>query len=367
VRRVRRAGAVAVLVVGMLIAIAAPAQAHGRATDATNYASRITDAPELAAMRWAVYGGDELLAVTNTSDRELTVLGYDGEPYLRVGPEGVWRNRRSPAAYLNQDRYAEMSLPPEVDAEAAPDWERVSDDPSHAWHDHRIHYMAPSLPAAIAADPDSEQIVPGFERWEVPFRYDGEEHVVAGQLWWVPGPSPWPWLAAGAVLALVALAGLPTRPRLEATGPEGGCWPGLARPAALLLGVVATANITSIVDDLAAVPVPVTQTAFGAAMTAAFTAAGGFAAWRGWRATHAGFIALGVGAAMLGVGQGLLLLPVLGSSQLATVFPEPLVRLLVATSLAQAPVVAAVAGVGYRRLLPTLPDTDPDERPAETA
>lgn len=61
--------------------MAVPAHAHGRAADATNYDSAVTHAPALEGVTWAVYGGDELLSVTNTTETALTVFGYDDEPY----------------------------------------------------------------------------------------------------------------------------------------------------------------------------------------------------------------------------------------------------------------------------------------------
>lgn len=363
-RPARHAAVVLVALTGALITLAGPAHAHGRATDATNYDSTVTEAPALEGVEWAVYGGDALLSVTNTTDTALTVFGYDGEPYLRIGPDGVWRNQRSPAAYLNEDRYGQVTLPPDADADAPPDWERVSDQASHAWHDHRIHFMAPRRPAAIDENPDVEQVVPGYERWEVPFAHGETEYVVAGELSWVPAPSPWPWLAAGAVLVLPALAGAKTHPRLEAPGPEGGRWPGLARPAAVVLGVVAAANVSRIIDDVVAVPLPATETALAAALTTLFTAAGGYGAWRGWRGTHADLFAMGAGGVLLGVGQGLVSLPVLTSSQLATVFADAFARALVAASLAQTLVVVGVAWWGSRRLRPTVPDARAGERAA---
>ena len=54
--------------------------------------------------------GDELELV-NRTDREVMVPGYSDEPYLRIGPDGVWRNANSPATYINLDRYGRTTLP----------------------------------------------------------------------------------------------------------------------------------------------------------------------------------------------------------------------------------------------------------------
>ncbi len=57
---------------------------------------------------------------------EVVILGYDGEPYLRFTADGVFRNTRSPATYLNEDRFANVTVPASADPEAPPEWERVS-------------------------------------------------------------------------------------------------------------------------------------------------------------------------------------------------------------------------------------------------
>ena len=337
VRTLLAAVAAAVLV----LLVARPAMAHGRGSDATNFRSVLVDTPDLDGVTWQVYGGDEYLSVTNTSAAELLVYGYEGEPYLRIGPEGVWQNAASPATYLNQTRFAETpssEFPPEVGPDFEPRWEKVGDERSHAWHDHRIHWMAPSLPPQVT-DPGQATLI---NRWQVPFQLGGQDHEVSGRLDWVPAPSPWPVLGGALAVSLLALAGLRT---------GGERWAArLARPAAVILGLTATLNLTHLVDDLFAVPLPAASAALAAVQTALFVLVGVFGAVRAWQAGDGAFTALGVGSAALFVGQGILYLTVLTTSQTATVFPPALTRAAVALSLTQVLPLGVVAVVGSRRI-----------------
>lgn len=340
----------------LLVVLAAPAAAHGRSGDASNYRSRVVDAPDLPGVRWRVWGGDEQLSVTNTGTTEVVVLDYEGDPYLRVGPDGVFENRDSEAVWLNRDRFAVTRVPPGVGSGARPEWVRVSDGTSRLWHDHRVHWMSPRPPAPVLADPGSTATI---TRWRVPFDHGGRRLAVRGTLEWVPGPSPWPWLlGALAVTAPPVLAGLRTRPR-------GGRWPGLARPAAVVLGAVSAANLTNLVNDVLAVPAPVSTTVLAVVQTGTFVALGVLGARHAWRGGDGGFTALGIGAGSILVGQGLLLLPALGSSQLATVFPPALSRAVVALSVAQALPLAVATVVGARRTMP--PARGSDVRPQTAA
>jgi hypothetical protein len=320
---------VLLLAVGaLLVVLAPPALAHGRGSDATNFDSRITAVPDLPGVTWRVYGGDELLGVENRTDQELVVLGYEGEPYLRIGPDGVWENQRSPATYLNRDRFGQVAVPPDAAADAEADWAQLGTGNSHAWHDHRIHWMSPAMPPAVV-DADAEVLV---QPWAVEVAFDGVDHTVTGELWWVPGPAVWPWLLAALLLTLPALAGV--------------------RPAALVLGAVALLNLVGLVDDVAAVPQPLATAALAGVQTLLYSGLGLFAAFRAWRGDYGGFVALGFGAGLVALGQGLLVLDVLGASQLATLFPAVLTRAAVALSLAQVVPVGVVAYLGARRLAP---------------
>jgi hypothetical protein len=344
-----RAAALMVLVVLLLPLAAAPASAHGRGSDASNFQSTVTGDPQIPGAVWEVYGGDELLSL-ESPDHEVMVLGYSDEPYLRVGPDGVFRNENSPATYLNEDRYR-IDLPSGVtaDPDRQPAWEHLGDHPSYAWHDHRVHLMTTALPSQVAEDPGTRHLV---QSWSVPVVVDGQELAVEGELAWVPGPSPWPWLLAGLLLTLPALIGVRAQDLRR-----------LVRPAALTLGLVALVNVTRVVDDVFAMPMPAATIAFAVVQTVLFLVIGSLGAVKAWRGGDGAFTALAVGSASILVGQGLLYLSVLSASQLTSVFPDGLGRLTVAVSLAQALTVGAVAVIGNRRMMPSADDT-PAESPS---
>jgi hypothetical protein len=192
---------------------AGPAHAHGAdAPSASNYRSEVVAVtPPLAGVRVRVVEAGARLELVNERDRPVQVLGYSGEPYLEIRPDGVYENVHSPATYLNQSLAGDAEVPAVADPTAPPSWRRVSGKPVARWHDHRAAWMAGRPPPAVATDPGRTHRV---AEWVVPLR-DGTSIVdVSGTLDWLPPPSPWPWwsailLGAGAV----ALLGLPRSPR----------------------------------------------------------------------------------------------------------------------------------------------------------
>ena len=346
------------LVAVATVGLAGPALAHGRGSDASNFLSLITDVPSVDGLSWAVINSDEYLELTNTSDDEVTIPGYSQEPYLRIGPDGVFRNRNSHATYLNEDRFGDVRIPPEVDVNGDPDWEQVSDGNSYAWHDHRIHWMASAEPPGVQTDPDNEQVVnPGRE---VPFVVGETEYAVVGDLIWVPGGSPWIWLVPALLVLMIPLAiGLRTKPDLEKVESRV-----LSTPMGITLMILALANIIHLVDDLFATPIPLSQSSVSAVQTAFFIAIAAFGAWRAIQGEEGAFTALGVGAGPVFIGQGLLYFSVLGASQTASLFPGWLTRVVVALSVAQLIPMAIATVMGTRALLP---EFDEDDLAAETA
>lgn len=347
---VRRTLSTALLTYLLLSLTATPALAHGRGSDASNFESRITAAPGVDGLEWRIINSDEYLQLSNTSEAEVVIPGYSGEPYLRIGPDGVFQNLNSHATYVNEDRFGQTVVPQDIDLEGPPDWERISDGNSHAWHDHRIHWMASADPPGVATNPDEVQLV---NAWTVPFEVSDEAYEVTGDLRWVPGGNPLLWLApALLVVSLpVAYGLLRTEPDVEALR-----WDGLARISGGTLLVIGLANLINLADDLFASPVPLSESAVAAVQTAFFIAIAVYGAVRAIQGTEGAFTALGVGAGAVFIGQGLLYVSVLSASQTASIFPGWLTRLVVALSIAQVIPMGVATVAGIRRLLPDWDD-----------
>jgi hypothetical protein len=210
VRFVRRFAVVSASALAVLVLAAQPASAHEvPGTEASNFETivdRMTPRIRGLTVRSVDLGNE--LELGNETGAEVVVLGYQGEPYLRIGRGGVFENRRSPATYLNRTRDGKTRVPSSADPAAAPEWRKVESGTTARWHDHRAHWMGSDDPRAVARDPGQRHLI---DRWEVPLRRGAQEVTVTGDLVWVPGPSPWGWVLgalAGAV-AVVALSRTP--------------------------------------------------------------------------------------------------------------------------------------------------------------
>lgn len=364
----RLRGLVAIGLVAVLLGLhAGPAHAHTRTEETLNIDSRIVSEPAVDGLTWTVHTGGLLIEVENRSHHALEVAGYDGEPYLRIDADGVARNRRSPATYLNAEAGGDVVVPPVADPGAAPEWEQVASEPSWTWHDHRTHWMSPEPPAWVDTHAVSRLLMRAgyvgpigdsggrrgsFSSWSVPFSLDGEEHALHGELRWEPPPAAWPWWLAAAALVAPALLGLRAASRHSLDR--------LLRPAAAVLAGVAALSLLNLVDDVLAWPRPVVDDLFGILHTAMFLGAGLLGAAWAWAGSRGRALMLAVGSAAVLYHQGLLHLPMLAASQFPTVWPHGLVRLSVALGIAQAAPILAVALAARRVGLPgALPETSP--------
>jgi hypothetical protein len=179
---VRRLVLMLSLVAGALVAPATAAFAHG-ADAAASTAFRTTvvglTRPMTGLSVRAVDGGARL-ELRNETGRTIEILGYAGEPYLEVRPDGTYRNLGVPTA--------------------PPSWRRISGSTTVRWHDKRTQWPGPGLPSAATADPSRAHRI---GEWSVPLRDQATEFAVRGTLDWLPAPAAWLWWA-GAAVALIA-------------------------------------------------------------------------------------------------------------------------------------------------------------------
>jgi len=199
----RRTALTVLIALAWLVALSQPAAAHSvSGVGAANWKTVITAvSPPVAGLRVRVVENGSRLEVTNRGP-EIVVLGYEGEAYLRVGPQGVFENEFSPASYLNCSR-AGCSVPAQADPSKAPQWKRISTGQTVLWHDHRIHYMGGEPPPEVAQAPDRVRVV---GHWTINMIQGTTPFAVTGNYSWIPGPSPIGWLVVAAVFMVAALA-----------------------------------------------------------------------------------------------------------------------------------------------------------------
>lgn len=181
--------------------VAFPGVVHADPAGPTDYETTIVSiVPTTDVIEIGVEGGDAFLTIAVEPGHDVVVLGYEGEPYLRIGPDGVVeQNRRSYATYYNEERYGRTDVPDIVDNDAAPDWERIGDGGIWAWHDHRAHWMGSEPP--IGLDPGES-----LPTQIVPIVVDGVDVAVEVRVTLMESPSLVP-VVFGAIIGL-ALATL---------------------------------------------------------------------------------------------------------------------------------------------------------------
>jgi hypothetical protein len=180
----------------LLALTAAPAAAH----ETPKYASVYTGTtPAEPGIRVQVLGFDNQYELIDRTGKMVVVYGYQGEPYGRVLPDGtVQVNVRSPAYYLNQDRFGTTPVPRSASPKAAPVWKYEDKTGRFIWHDHRMHWMAHSLPNQVK---DQHKRTKIFD-YSIPLSVNGKQAKLTGTLFWRGTPKGAP---TGAIVALVAL------------------------------------------------------------------------------------------------------------------------------------------------------------------
>jgi hypothetical protein len=179
--------------------LAQPASAHQGNPNFRSIAHGIT--PPFKGVQIQVLNGDDRFELDNRSGKTILVEGYDSEPYARLMPDGtVEVNKLSPAGYINNDRFAQSPVPAFASATAAPQWVVQSKTGRFQWHDHRMHWMATTVPPQVK---DKNKRTKIFD-YKVPLKVNGAPAAITGTLFWVgPQGGSFP---IGAAIAFVVIA-----------------------------------------------------------------------------------------------------------------------------------------------------------------
>jgi hypothetical protein len=209
---------VAVVVAAGLLLAAPVALAH---QGNPHFRSQVTGmTPPVKGIAISVLNYDDRLLVQNTSGRPVVIDDYAGKPYARIlADRRVEVNTNSAAYYLNDDRYANVTVPKGLGSQ--PKWKLEDRTGRFEWHDHRIHWMATTLPPQVKDQNERTHI---FD-WRVPITVGGQAGAITGTLTWVPldngGSVPMGaiWALAALLIVLSVVALVIRRRRL---GPERG-------------------------------------------------------------------------------------------------------------------------------------------------
>jgi hypothetical protein len=311
---------------------AVPADAHLLGTNAvpTNYRTQILAvSPPIQGLQVRVAELGGTLELINRTGQQVIVLGARSEPYLRVEPGGgVDENRRSPTWLASRPPGSPPPRSTNVEPTAPPDWHRISGGLQVVWHDHRSHWTGPDPPQVRQAPYRRQVVIP---RWQVPLHVGGQTAVVTGEVIWIPGSSPWPWLGLAAALAATVAAAARRR-----------YWRGVL--AAALLVAVASDLVHTVGAQLASVA-PIVARVYASILAAAGWVLGVVVASRllRRRSSELDLYLLLTAGLFFAFAGGLADVTVLGRSQVSTALPGGVARAAIAVSLGLGGGIFAVA------------------------
>ena len=152
-----------------------PIEGHGHLD------TRLVDRPRIEGLELRLLdAGVPAVFVRNTTGRVLHIPGRAGEPFLRVGPRGVFGNQRSPDFYAAGGQTV-REAPAGADPDAPPRWRELSSQPVWQWLEYRARLPASAHQRAVLG---AERKV--VLRWETPLRLGTDDLELSGEVVWLP-------------------------------------------------------------------------------------------------------------------------------------------------------------------------------------
>ena len=188
---------------GAVIAAALPTTAFADPPGPTDFDTTVVAIePPQPGVSVSIVAGDAFFVLDVEPGVEVSVPGYQGEPYLEFLPSGeVRENRASPTYHASREKSG-AAVPAGITVDTPPAWTVVSRDGTYAWHDHRSHWMGGTPPVDLRGEVVQEGTVP--------LVVDGADVTVRVRTVWRDPPSPVAPLAGialGLVLGATLLVG----------------------------------------------------------------------------------------------------------------------------------------------------------------
>ncbi len=127
--------------------------------------------------------------LTAKTDQPLIVVGYFGEPYLRVTSTQTQVNAFAPTGQMNGGLIGSFG-PTQLDDATTPHWIPQSLGPTVRWRDLRTQWIGGTRPLDVGADPEHSHFVGD---WSITVQGGGVDYAIDGTLRWTAirrGMSP---------------------------------------------------------------------------------------------------------------------------------------------------------------------------------
>jgi hypothetical protein len=182
------------LAVAILAMLATPAVANAHLrSDVVAVDYRATVTPQKGPFAARVYETDRALRLVVTRGHSVIVLGYLGEPLLRIDDRGAAVNAGSPS-----EPSTGLLKKSQLVGSRTVAWYRISNGGAITWHDSRLRGLPAGVRRAV---------------WTIPLVVDGRRGRLRGELVRFPQPALWPWLLLAAVFAVAVAAASFSRDR----------------------------------------------------------------------------------------------------------------------------------------------------------
>lgn len=158
-----------------------PAWAHGGAEQPIRPVVNGVEPDSAGLSAKVVYTGAWQLRLTNTTDRELSILDPEGNPFLRIGPGGALADFSSPFWYESNSPDGLGRSPVDL-PDAGPDFRPIAKDPSWTWFDPRLRADPRALPRDIVDAGKGARL----GDWAIPVKHGDKAGRIHGYLWYEP-------------------------------------------------------------------------------------------------------------------------------------------------------------------------------------